>query len=591
MKTTLAANDGPREKTATIYEFASFRVDTSRRLLLQRGEAVPLPPKTFQTLLVLLDGAGRVVGKREIMDRVWPDSAVEENNLNQHIAALRRALDDPRGSNRYIVTEPGLGYRFVGEVVENSATPTASARRLMLAVLPFEDLNAEPGHDHIADGLAEDTIAAVGLVAPAHFGVVSRASVMPYKNARDGAARIGAELGVDYLLVGSLRTDGERTRITASLVRVADHAQTWSASFDSGPAHMLAFQRELAETIAQQVRMHLDPAQLATIGQRHPRNAEAFDAYWRGRHLWHQLTPMTTRQALECYARATALDPGYALAWSGIADALAAGPITADVCPATVVDKARAAAAQALRANVDLAEVQASVGFVRFWLEWDWSGAEAAFRRAIELDPNYSFSYRMLGLTCMHLGRHQEALQQMRRCREIDPLLPVHHALSAQAAFGARQYPLALQFARQSLVLDPDFWVGHFHVAQTSIELGDFDTARQALIAGARKSGGISKIVALRGYLDAREGRIDDARQVIGLLSALSAERYVPASGLALVYAGLGEADDAALWLERAADQRDVHLMFVPVDAKWDAIRSHPRIAAAAARTGLPQPR
>ena len=340
---------------------------------------------------------------------------------------------------------------------------------------------------------------------------------------------------------------------------------------------MLELQRDLAGVIAQQVRLQLAPERLAALASRQTQNPHAYDLYLRGRHFWHRLTPATTRDALEHYQRATVLDPSYALAWSGIADAYSASPITGDAEPRQVWPIAREAAAQAVRAQPDLAEAQASHGFLKFWLDWDWPEAERAFRRAIELDPNYALPHRMLGLLYSHLGRPQEALTAMRRARELDPLLAVHHALSAQVAFAARDHPLAAQFARQALVVDPDFWVGHFQLAQASVELGAYELAERALDDASRNSRGNSKVAALRGYMHARLGRRSDAEQALHALIELSRERYVPSCAVALVYAGLREFDEAALWLGRACEARDVHLMFLPIDSKWDDFRADSR--------------
>ena len=572
---------------ARIYSFGDFQVATGKRKLLQNGEPAPLTPKVFDTLLHLVTHHGELVEKDDLMRAIWPNTVVEENNLSQNIAALRRVLQDPHGENRYIVTIPGRGYQFVADVEVFDEGPPEPRAQTTLAVMPFENLSGDTGREYLVDGLTEETIAALGQVDPVHLGVIGRTAVLPYRRTTGTIADIGRELRVAYLVEGSLRAESGRLRITARLVRVQGQVQVWSASFDSEPRSMLEFQRELAGVIAQQVRLQLVPGRLAALASRQTQNAQAYDLYLRGRHFWHRLTPATTRDALEHYRRATVLDPGYALAWSGIADAYSASPITGDAEPRKVSPIAREAAVQAMRAQPELAEAQASHGFLKFWLDWDWPEAERAFRRAIELDPNYALPHRMLGLLYSHLGRPQEALPAMRRARELDPLLAVHHGLSAQVAFAARDYALAAQFARQALVVDPDFWIGHFQLAQASVELGEYKVAERALEDARRSSGDNSKVAALRGYMRARLGRRSDAEQELGALIELSRERYVPSCAIALVYAGLREFDEAALWLERAWEARDVHLTFLPIDSKWDDFRADSRFMEVLKRCGF----
>ena len=569
------------------YRFGDFRLEADRRVLVRHDEPAPVPPKAFDTLLALVRHAGELVGKDALMQAVWPDQFVDENNLNQSVAVLRRVLQDRRGLNRYIETVQGRGFRFVAPVERVAPLPAPATRRTRVAVLPFTNLTGDADREYVVDGFTEETIAALGQVEPGWIAVLSRATMMDYKGASDALARVGRELGADYAVDGSLREDAGRTRVTAALVRVRDRLQLWSATFDNEPASLLGFQRELALAIARQVRVQLEPERVAAMAYRQPSVADALDCYLRGRHFWHQLTPPTTRRALELFRRATEIDPGYALAWSGIADALCARPIAGDAPPLEMSPPARAAVEQALASRPVLAETQASAGFLAFWLEWDWPAAEARFLRAIELDPSYPLPYRMLGLLYSHLRRADDALPMMRRCRDLDPMLPVHHALSAHAAFACGEYELAVQLARQALSIDPEFWIGHFQLAQGSLALGDLEQAWTAAAAAETASGGNSKCVALRGYLHARHGRAADARAVLAALEARARDSFVPPCSTALVHAALGEFDAAASQVERAVALRDVHLMFLAVDPKWEEGLAVPRIAQAVAGCGF----
>ena len=570
----------------SIYEFGEFRIDAVKRKLLRDGDPVALTPKVFDTLLHLVQRQGEIIEKEELMRAVWPDTVVEENNLNQNISTLRRVLQEHRGENRFILTVPGKGYRFIASV-EAVRVRSSGASRIRLAVLPFENLSADAEREYLADGLTEEVIAALGQIEPEHFSVIGRTSVMVYKRGTKTAAEIGRELDAAYLVESSLRAEGGRLRITSKLIRVRDEVQVWSASYDSEPRSMLTFQRELSVAIAEQIRLRLSPERLTALGRRQTRNAEAYDLYLRGRHSWNQLSPPTTRRATELYARATGFDPKYALAWSGLADAATSGPITGDADPLTVWPRAREAVAHALSAEPNLPEVQTSVGFLKFWLEWDWPAAEVAYRRAIALDPSYSLGHRLLGILLSHMGRAEEAGTAMAFARSLDPLLAANHALSSQVAFSGRDYPAALQFARQAIAINPEFWIGYIQLAQVCAELGDHELAFDALQQAGRTSAGNSKVIGLRGYLFARLGRAREAEETLHTLQAAARERYVPPYAMALIHAGLGETDQTLECLERSFEAHDVHLTFLPVDPKWDNYRTDQRFLKLLRRCGF----
>jgi DNA-binding winged helix-turn-helix (wHTH) protein/tetratricopeptide (TPR) repeat protein len=563
-----------------VYEFGEFRIDTGKRLLLRAGGPVPVTPKVFDTLAFLVKRPGEMLRKEELMRAIWPDTVVEENNLNQHISTLRRILGEGQGENRYIATLPGRGYRFIAEVEVVSDGQSGVPCPVTIAVLPFENLGAGPEREYLADGLTEETIAALGRIDPDHFGVIGRTSVMSYKRTTKSLADIGRELHAAYLIESSLREEGGRFRITSKLIRVCDQLQIWSAVYDSEPSSMLAFQRELSIAIAEQIRLRLSPERLRALAKRQTRNPEAYDLYLRGRHFWNQLTGPTTRRAVEYFLRATALDPKYALAWSGLADAYSSSPVHADAVPLVVWPKAREAVSEAVGAEPGLAEVQTSLGFLKFWLDWDWPGAEAAFRKAIELDRAYPLAHRGLGVVLSHMCRPGEAQSAMRRARELDPLYVMHQSLSSQIAFAAREYSAAVAFARQAMVVDPLFWIAQLHLAQVYVELGDNELALDALNQAGKLSGGNTKTISLRGYLLAKMQRTGEAQEVLQTLEAISRERYVSPYALALVHAGLKQPDLAFEWLERSYQDRDVHLVFLPVDPKWDSLRGDGRFQA-----------
>jgi tetratricopeptide (TPR) repeat protein len=363
-------------------------------------------------------------------------------------------------------------------------------------------------------------------------------------------------------------------------VRVDDQVQVWTASLDRELTSTLGVQQDLARAIAQQVRVTLSPERAALIARRQTENPRAYDAYLRGRHEWASLTPAGNRRALEFYERAIAEDPDYALAWAGIANTLAAAPINSDMPVAAVADQARAAAGRAIKASPDLAEALTAQAYVNFFIDWNWRSSEAALRRAIERDPNLSFAHIILGHVLSQMGRQDEARVMLRLARELDPLFPHTYAMSAQVEYQARDFAAALEYARQATVIQPAFWIGHIQKGQSLTQLGRFDEALQAFDEAARFSGDNSKTLAFRTEALVRAGREAEARAVLAALELRSRDRYVPPVGFAAIHTSLGEHQAALVWLERAYQARDVHLAFLPVEARWDALRNEPGFQA-----------
>ena len=564
---------------AQIYEFADFLIDARKRILRRAGVYVPLSSKAFDTLVYLVRNPGKVVDKADLISAVWPDTAVEENNLNQNISTLRRVLGEMRGENRFIATVPGRGYCFTGEVRTVTAHPVDEAVPLhfTVGVLPFDNLTGSPERDYVAEGLTEETIATIGQIDPNRLSVIGRTTVLASKRSGKSLAEIGRELSAAYLVESSVRDEGKLLRITSRLIRVCDQLQIWSATYDREPTSLLAFQHELSVTIAQQVHLRLGPDRLKALVQRQTQDPAAFDQYLRGRYYFNQFAPLATRRATEFFARAAELDPNYALAWSGLADALTSSPISGDAPPQAVLSGARAAAENAVRSDPSLAEAQTSLGFFNFWLGWDWAAALTAYETAIAADTNYSFAHRLRGILLSHACRHDDAVDSIRRARELDPLNAMNRALSSQIAFAAGDLHAAIRYAREAITLDPEFWIGSFQLAQALAGARDDSAAFEALNVAHRFSNGNSKTLGLRGWLLAMQGHRSEAESILATLETASRERYIPPYGRALVYAGLRNKDAALDALDSAYDHHDVHLVFLSVDIKWDFIRTEPR--------------
>jgi DNA-binding winged helix-turn-helix (wHTH) protein/tetratricopeptide (TPR) repeat protein len=572
---------------AATYQFGPFRLSLIDRQLFRGETPIPLTPKVFETLVVLVEEAGRLVQKDEFLSRIWPDTVVEEVGLAHNISQLRRALGDGHDAPRFIQTVPKHGYRFVAPVTSVRTAPPELPTRVVVGVLPFDNLTGDAEREYLADGLMEELIVSLGQVDPARIAVLGRTSMMRQKGRGGSVADIGRQLNATHLIEGSIRIERGRIRVTAKLIRVLDQVVAWSASFDVEPASVLVFQRELSAVIADQVRIRLTPERLDALGRRQTRDADAYDLYLRGRYFWNQLTPATNARAIDYFERAIALDPDYALAWAGIGYAVLGGSMNSDLAPAVLLSRARDAAARAVRADPALADAHAAVGYVRFLLEWDWPGAEAALRRAVALDMLCAVGVRNLGHLLSQTARHDEARAVMSRLREIDPLYAMNHAMSAQVAFQARDYVEALAHARRAIVIDPEFWIGYMQLGQAYERLGKVDLALDSLINAERLSGGNSKPVSLRAYVLARTGQTDQARDLLETLESVARARYVPPAAFALIHAGFGDREAVFEWLDKATAVRDVHLIFLPVDPKWDEYRSDSRFDSVLACCGF----
>ena len=561
------------------FRFGDFELDVAGFSLRRGGRQVRLERRPMDLLILLLQRRRELVSRNDIVERLWGTDVFVDADMgvNTAIRKIRQVLGDAPETPAFVETVSGKGYRFIAEVeaVQSAPAPSAS-RAVTLAVLPFENLGGTPEHDYLADGFTEEATTALGQIDPQHLSVIGRTSVMRYKRTTKSLAEIGRELGATYVIEGSIRAEGNRWRVTAKLIRIIDQVQTWSASFDSEPDSMLEFQRELSEAIAEPIRLRLSPERLTALGRRQSKSPEAYDLYLRGRHLWNHLTPPTNRRAVEHFERATELDPEYSLAWSGLADAFSASPINADVRPLDVWPRARDAAARAVGSGPDIPESRTSQGMVEYWLDWNWRESEAAYKKALALDPSHTHAYGMLGVLLGTAGRHNEARAAMRRARELDPLHPINHALSAHVALLARDYSAGLEFARRATVVGPALWIGYFQLAWAHERLGNVELALEALKDAETFSSGNSKMISLRGYILATSGHRDEAARILSTLEAIAHDRYVPPYAFALIYAGLEDREGAVAWLERAYTVRDVHLIWLPMDARWDAFRTEP---------------
>jgi len=455
-----------------------------------------------------------------------------------------------------------------------------------LAVLPFTRTSAaEPSE--LADGLHEEVVAALGQIDPERLRVLARRSTMAYALAGRSAGQIGRALGADYLVEGVIHEQGANWRFTFTVVNVRDEVQVWSQNFDRDRSTLPYLQTELGRAIAQQIRLRLSARQDQALVRRQARNPQAYEHYLRGRALWAKTSRDALYAAIDEYHQAIALDPNYALAYAGLADAYSVLPGTSDVPSGEVAGLAREAATHAVRADGLLAEAHAALGWQEFWFGWNWLAAEESLRRATALDPNYASAHRWLGHVLSNAGRHSEALTEMARARELDPFSPTMYMVSAQTAYQSRDYADAERHARQSIALDPNFWAGHFNLAQALAGQGRLQEALAAASESHRLAPNAKGL--WRGYVLGLMGRRAEAQKL--LRDFEQTRPLVAPYEIAAVHAGLNDANGVFAALEKAYAVRDVNLVFLPVDPIWDPFRADARFQALLDRCGFTRQR
>lgn len=575
-------------------KFSDFELDERAYELRRSGRVLKLERIPMDLLCLLVRNAGQLVGRDTIIENLWGKDVFldTDNSINTAVRKIRQILDDDPRNPRFVHTVPGKGYRFAAPVTGGSpATPELSRnwdvnQRVMLAVLPFENLSNDMEQEYFSDGLTEETISYLGQLDPQSLGVIARTSSMVYKRTTKTIAEIGRELGVNFVVEGSVRKEKERVRITAQLIRVSDQTHLWAESYDREIGSVLSVQTELGVSIAKKIKIQLGGKERPTVVVDAERNPEAHDAYLRGRYHWAKRTFAETRKAIEYFRKATDAEPTYAKAYAGLADCYITLPITSDREPKDCFPKAITGVSKALELDENLAEAHTSLGTIRFWFDWDWSGAHECYQRALQINPNYVVA-RLYRAHCFsNAGRHAEAMAEIHRAVRLDPLSPILNTLLAAFLYHARRYDEAVAGFHNAVELAPRFWVAHVNFAKLYEQTGEYGRAIAELELARTFCDGNTEPISLLGYVWAKSGRLAEAENVLAELLTLARQKYVPPVNIAVVYAGLGKQDSMFEWLERGLQDRDVRMTFLR-DPKWDGLRENPRFIKILRQVGL----
>ena len=557
------------------YEFGEFRVDLARRLLLRAGKAIPLTPRQFDTLLYFVEHSDRVIAKEELMKAIWPDSFVEDNNLNQSVSAIRRTLGERRGDNRYIVTVPGLGYRFAA-TVKGESTEVEQTLARSIAVLPFKPLLEKERDEALEFGMADSLI--IRLSSSRDMIVRPLTSVRRFSRLDQDAQSAGRELGVESVLDGSIQRAGTRLRLTARLTSVADGRSLWVGTFDEEFTDVFSVQDAISERVAGALQLHLSTETRRDLMKRYTDSPRAYELYLQGRYHWHRLIPTEVRKSIEFYEQAIEVDPNYALAYTGIAVAYVSLAIASDAKPADSFPKAKAAALKALSIDDTLPDAHAYLSFVHFWFDWDWDAAEVEVQRAIALNTNSAEAHRAYGILLSQLGRFDEALIETSRARELDPLALIARTNEGLVYYYANQLTVAEEKLRAALELEPNFWIALLSIAKVYVAQRRYEDAITELTQARKLSGGSAQPLSMLGYTLAVMGQPEKALEILAELKTLAADRYVPPYNFALVYNGLHDEKNTFAWLENAYEARDVLLAaFIKADPVWTHVHDEAR--------------
>lgn len=572
------------EAPCRIYEFGPFRIDVAERILRCGAEVISLPPKAVETLLVLLESGGQAIAKETLLDRVWPDTNVEEGSLTQNVSLLRKVLGE-RNNQTWIDTIPKRGYRFAIPV---TTIRDAVAHEPSLAVLPLDNLSSDLSQDYFAAGITDELISS--LMEIDGLRVCSNTTSVAYKRVNKPLRQIARELDVDWVVEGSVLHFAGRVRITARLIDGRIEKHLWTGTYEKDMRDVLALQSEVTRDIAREIRLTIAKPEQSRLGKLRPVDGAAFDCYLRGRFFWNKRTRDGLQRAVRYFRQAIDLDPTYAPFHAGLADAYALlGGIGYDAMPPhEAMPLAKAAANNALQIDATLAEAHASLGYVKLSYDWDWSGAEKDFRRSIELNPSYSTSRLWYGHHLMVMRRPDEARKEFTRAVELDPLsVPCSIALG-YSFYCARQFEEAIQQYRKTLEIAPEVPFAFYELSLAYSGRRSYEEAFAEAQRGYRYSGGEAAAAMLVGRSHALLGRRQEARGELARLERMMKETYVPSLYRACIYSALEEPDKAFDSLRKACDERCNSLIFMNIEPLLDNLRADPRFQTLSAQVGLP---
>jgi len=631
------------------YEFDSFRMDAVRRVLLREGKPIPMSNKSFDLLLILVRERERILDKEELLDRIWPDTTVEENNLTVAMSGLRKALGEDPTDRRYIVTIPGRGYRFAAEVravtqpeavgdttrtrdhtaaqafqpASSAVASPATAKRTKqlaillaalfvvavacylvlrdrekqaqsirsirsMAVLPFKTIGAAEDEQYLGAGIADALTTKLSGVA--QLRIRPSSAVLHYANANPVSA--GRELSVDSVLDGQIQRSGSRMRVTVQLVTMRDGNTLWADTLDEDFTNIFQIEDAISVGVAERLKLQLTESEKKGLTRHFTQNSEAYQLYMQGRYLWDKNTGEPLLKSVEYYEQAIDRDPGFALAYVGIADAYTDLVIQSYVAGAEGLPKVKAAALKALQIDPNLAEAHNSLGVVAWAYDWDWTKADEEFQKAADLNPDSVATHEDRAFFLMTMLRFDESIAEGKRAVELNPASASLNTGLGYFHFAARRYNDSAGWLKKAIDLDPDYTFPRAVLAadyalsgQSSRALAE--CASLSEVAPSSKDPFVSAIAA---YASAVSSNRTEAQAILTRLKSLPSQRYVDPYEIAIVYSGLGENDAVIEWLERTYREHSISVVFFSSDPFFLKLHSDARFQDLIRKAHLPTP-
>jgi len=562
-------------------EIAAYLNHSERTVRRWQGEGLPVHRHPHKKR------AGVYAYRLEI-DAWWNDGHIRLEEIERAQLARRRPwrLWVAAGCLVVLVLVPGI-YLLRARMRPRAKPP---AGKIMFAVLPFENLSGDPEQEYFSDGLTEEMISRLGQMDPQRLGVIARTSAIQYKGTKKRIDQIGQELGVDYILEGTVRRAGQHLRISAQLIQVSDQTHLWARSYEGELRDVLALQDDIARSIAKQVRANLTPQEEARLAAATKVDPEAYELFLKGRYEWAKRGRGGLTKGLEFFTQSAARNPSYAPAYVGMAESYGLLGNNELMPGDQVFPKAKSAARKALELDPDLGEAHSALAEVLNDYEWNWVAAEKEFRRAIELDPSNVTAHHWYAMSLVWAGRSVEAINEIERARELDPAAVHVNTNVGLILLWARQYDRAIVAAQKTLELEPDDPTAHHVLGMSYLQKGNSEKAISEFQTNVASSPRDPRRLSRLAYAYAMTGQKRKAVSLLANINQLSVHTYCPPTSIAIVYGALGQNDEAFSWLEKALlKPGGSEIMSIKVNPLFDPLRSDPRFSDALRRRGLAQ--